>query len=150
VLVYTTAVLKERIELIGMPVVELFAASDARDTDFTAKIVDVHPDGKALRLGPLPVGVLRARYRNGYGEPQFLTPGKSEKYRIPLWDFAHTFLPGHRLRIEISSSAYPFVAPNPNTGNPIPTDTESKVAHQTVYHDQLRPSHVALPVMPKP
>ena len=150
VLVYTSDVLEQRLEVIGNPFVELYAASDARDTDFTAKIMDVYPDGRAIRLGALPVGIIRARFRNGYADPQLLEPGKVEKYRILLRDLAHTFLPGHRVRIEISSSAYPFLAPNQNTGNPIATDTEWKVAHQTVHHNREFPSHVALPLMPQP
>jgi predicted acyl esterase len=131
-------------------VVELYAASDSLDTDFTAKILDVFPGGRAVKLGTLPVGAIRARYRNGFGSPELLTPGKAEQYRIQLFDLAHTFLPGHRVRIEISSSAFPFVAPNQNTGNPIPTDTEWRVANQTVYHDREHPSHVALPIMVNP
>ena len=150
VLVYTSQVLERRLEVIGNPFVELYAASDARDTDFTAKIMDVYPDGRAIRLGPLPVGIIRARFRNGYADPQLLEAGRVEKYRILLRDLAHTFLPGHRVRIEISSSAYPFLAPNQNTGNPIATDTEWRVAHQTVHHDREYLSHVALPLMPQP
>ena len=149
VLVYTTAVLEEPVEVIGNPLVTLYASSDARDTDFTAKILDVFSDGRAVKLGVLPASVVRARYRNSYYEEQLLTPNRVERYEIPLWDIAHTFLPGHRIRIEISSSAYPFVAPNPNTGNPIGTDTEWKVAQQRVYHDQQHPSHLSLPLMPR-
>ncbi len=147
VLVYTTELLREPVEVIGRSYVELYAASDARDTDFTAKILDVFPDGRAVRLASLPLGVIRARYRNGLHEPQLLTPGKPERFRIDLFDFAHTFLPGHRVRIEVSSSGYPFIAPNQNTGNPVATDTEWKVAQQTIYHDAEHPSHLALPVM---
>ncbi len=148
VLVYSSDVLEQRLEVIGNPFVELYASSDARDTDFTAKIMDVYPDGRAIRLGALPVGVIRARFRNGYQDPQLLEAGKVEKYRILLRDMAHTFLPGHRIRIEISSSAFPFVAPNQNTGNPIATDTEWKLAHQAIYHSGKYPSNVALPLMP--
>ncbi len=149
VLVYTSEVLEQRVEVIGNPFVELYAASDARDTDFTAKIVDVYPDGRAIGIGAMAVGVIRARFRNGYQNPQLLEPGKVEKYRILLRDMAHTFLPGHQVRIEISSSAYPFIVVNQNTGNPIATDTEWRVAHQTVYHQEGYGSHVALPVMPR-
>jgi putative CocE/NonD family hydrolase len=148
VLVYTSDPLADPLEVIGRSHVELFAASDARDTDFTAKILDVYPDGRAVKLGTLPTGVIRARYRNGLERPELLTPGKPEKFRIELFDFAHAFLRGHRVRIEISSSAYPFIAPNQNTGNPVHTDTEWRSARQTVFHDRARPSHVALPVMP--
>jgi putative CocE/NonD family hydrolase len=148
VLVYTSDPLAARLEVVGRSYVELFAASDARDTDFTAKILDVYPDGRAVKLGTLPTGVIRARYRNGLELPELLTPGKPEKFRIELFDFAHAFLPGHKVRVEISSSAYPFIAPNQNTGNHVATDTEWRSARQTVFHDRARPSHVALPVMP--
>ena len=71
-----------------------------------------------------------------------------EKYKINLGHIGHAFLPGHQIRLEISSSAYPFFAPNPNTGNPIATDTTWRVAKQTVYHDKKHPSHLVLPIMP--
>lgn len=148
VLVYTSAVLDEPLEVIGRSTLELYAASDALDTDFTAKILDVYPDGRAIKLGPLPVGVIRARYRRALDRPELLKPGKVESYRINLFDIAHSFLPGHRVRIEISSSAYPFIAPNQNTGNPVATDTDWKVANQTIYHEHDYPSHVMLPVLP--
>ncbi len=148
VLVYTSEVLAEPLEVVGRISVTLYAASDALDTDFTAKLLDVYPDGRAIRLGTLPIGVVRARYRHGYGSPELLTPGRTEEYRIDLFDVGHAFLPGHRVRLEISSSAVPFVSANQNTGNPVATDTEWRVAHQTIYHDRQRPSHVSLPVMP--
>ncbi len=146
VLVYTGEVLSEPLEIIGPVSVELYAATDGRDTDFTAKLVDVYPDGRAVKLGQIKSGVIRARYRNGFGTEELLTPGKVEKYRISLADIGHTFLAGHRVRVEISSSAYPQVNPNQNTGNPIATDTEWRVAQQTVYHDDDHPSALILPV----
>jgi putative CocE/NonD family hydrolase len=146
VLVYTSDVLKEPLEVIGSVVVDLQAASDARDTDFTAVLSDVGPDGRALMLGPL-VGIRRARYRHGYEREELLTPGKVERFHIELFDIAHSFAPGHRIRLEISSSAAPSYSPNQNTGNPVATDTEWKVAHQTIYHDRTRASSITLPVM---
>jgi uncharacterized protein len=149
VLVYTSDVLKEPLEVIGSVVVQLQAASDARDTDFTAVLSDVAPDGRALMLGPT-MGIRRARYRNGYEREELLTPGKVETYRIELFDIAHRFQPGHRLRLEISSSASPLYNPNQNTGNPVATDTEWKVARQTIHHDRTRASSITLPVMNPP
>jgi putative CocE/NonD family hydrolase len=146
VLIYTGEVLEQPLEIIGPVTVELYAASDAQDTDFAAKLVDVYPDGRAVRLGPVNTGIIRARFRNGFGTEQLLTPGKVEKYRIPLADIGHTFLPGHRVRLEISSSAYPQVLPNQNTGNPIATDTDWRIARQTIHHDSGYPSAVILPV----
>lgn len=148
VLVYTSGVLKKPLEVIGSVHVVLYASSDAPDTDFAASIVDVFPDGRAVSIGPWSSGIKRARFRNGYEKEELLTPGKTEKYKINLWDICHTFLPGHRIRIEIHHSLFPFVTTNQNTGNPIATDTEWKIAHQTVYHDKKRPSHVVLPIMP--
>jgi hypothetical protein len=77
---------------------------------------------------------------------ELLTPGKVADLRIELFDLAHRFAPGHRLRLEIASSAVPLYSPNPNTGNPIATDTDWKVARQTVYHDRTRASSITLPM----
>lgn len=148
VLVYSTEPLTEPIEVIGPVQVELHAATDGRDTDWIVKLVDVHPDGRAVRLGQMPVGVLRARYREGFDRETLVIPGQPAAYRISLYDVGHVFRPGHRIRLEVTSSAYPFIAPNPNTGLPIATDTTWRVARQTVYHDRARPSSLVLPVLP--
>ena len=149
VLVYTTDALTDTLAIMGRVFVRLYAASDALDTDFTAKIQDVHPDGRAVALGSTEAGgVRRARYRNGYLNTELLTPNEPELFEVELFDIGHAFLPGHRIRIEISSSAFPMVNPNQNTGNPVATDTEWKTANQTVFHDRERPSHVLLPVLP--
>jgi putative CocE/NonD family hydrolase len=149
VLVYTSDELTEPLSILGPVSVELHAASDARDTDFTAKLLDVTPDGKAVNLGPEGMGIRRARYRNGYAKEELLTPDKPEKFPIELFDIGHTFLPGHRIRVEISSSASPLFNPNQNTGNPVATDTEWKSANQTVFHEKDLPSHILLPVLPR-
>jgi putative CocE/NonD family hydrolase len=146
VLVYTSDVLTDPVEVIGNIQVLLQAASDARDTDFTAVITDVYPDGRSLILGPT-VGIRRGRYRHGPGREELLTPGKVETFPIELYDIAHRFEPGHRIRIEISSSSAPHFNPNQNTGNPVATDTEWRVARQTVYHDRGRASSIRLPVL---
>ena len=147
ILVYTSAPLQDTLQVVGNVSVELWAASDARDTDFMAKIMDVYPDGRALKLGAKTVGVIRARYRAGYDREVLLTPGRPERMRIELFDIGHAFLPGHRIRIDLSSSASPAVAPNQNTGLPIATDTSWVVAQQTIYHDRRRASYVLLPVI---
>ncbi|MGP3536756.1 CocE/NonD family hydrolase [Microbacterium sp. RD1] len=148
VLVYTTDVLESPVEVVGATVVELYAASDARDTDFTARLLDVQPDGRALQLGPWALGgVVRARFRNGGEREELLEPGRIERYRIDLRDLAHTFSPGHRIRLEISSSYAPVVHPNPNTGDPIATDADYQSAHQTVFHRAGAATHVRLPVI---
>lgn len=148
VLVYTSEILNSPIEIIGPVEAIIYAATDGLDTDFTAKLVDVYPDGKALKLGWWDATAIRARYRNGFEEEKMLVRGEIEKYKINLGHIGHAFLPGHQIRLEISSSAYPFFAPNPNTGNPIATDTTWRVAKQTVYHDKKHPSHLVLPIMP--
>ncbi|MGH6909496.1 MAG: CocE/NonD family hydrolase [Phenylobacterium sp.] len=148
VLVYTSAPLERGVQVIGAVGVELYAASDALDTDFVATLTDVGPDGKALLLGPRPVGIVRARYRHGpSAKPELLTPGKPELYRIDIAGIGHEFLPGHRIRIDITSSATPYFNPNQNTGNPIATDTEWKVARQKILHDKRYPSALVLPVV---
>jgi putative CocE/NonD family hydrolase len=113
-----------------------------------AALVDVGPDGKMFRLGPQAVGLRRARFRKGVNGEVFLAPGVADTMPVNLFDIAHTFLSGHRIRIEVSSSAAPHFAPNSNTGKPIATDTAFRVARQTVYHDRIRASHVLLPVVP--
>jgi putative CocE/NonD family hydrolase len=148
VLVYSSPMLDKKVEVIGPVSVELYAASDAKDTDFTAAIVDVQPGGKPVLLGSRPIGIIRARYRGGpSAKPELLTPGKPELFRISLGEIGHAFLPGHRIRIEISSSASPMFNPNQNTGNPIATDTEWKTANQRILHDKAHPSALVLPVV---
>jgi putative CocE/NonD family hydrolase len=98
VLVYTTEVLEEPLEVIGTVFVRLHAASDALDTDFTANILDVYPDGRAVKLANKAAGVIRARFRNGYASEELITPGKAEEYTIELGDIGHSFLEGHRIR----------------------------------------------------
>jgi putative CocE/NonD family hydrolase len=147
VLVYTSDALTEPVEIIGPVAVVLHAATDARDTDFTARIFDVTPEGKPLKLGTVETGVVRARYRKGFDREVLVTPGAAEEYTIQLGHQGYTFLAGHRIRVEISSSFAPYVNPNPNTGNPVATDTEWKVARQTIYHDRARPSRLLLPVV---
>ena len=145
VLVYSTPVLEEDVEVTGPVMIELYASTDARDTDFTGKLVDVWPSGYAEILLE---GVLRARYRNSFSKPQLLTPGQTEKYLIDLWSTSNLFRRGHRIRIEISSSNFPKYDRNPNTGHAIGEDAELKVARQTVYHDAGHPSHIVLPLIP--
>ena len=146
VLVYTGEVLDEPVDVIGNVKVELYAASDARDTDFVVRLLDVYPDGRAVRLGAME-GTLRARYREGFDKERLLTPGKVERYSIDLGEVGHRFQPGHRIRLDITSSAYPLIAPNQNTGNPVATDTEWKIARQTIHHDRERPSALVLSVV---
>ena len=144
VLVYTSEPLREPLEVTGPLSVTLYAASSAYDTDFTAKLVDVRPDGYAQNIQD---GIIRARYRDSGSQPTLLTPGRVYRFVIDLWATSHVFLPSHRLRLEISSSNFPRFDRNPNTGRPIATETEYIPAQQLVLHDSIHPSHITLPVM---
>jgi len=146
VLVYTSAPLKEDTEITGSIKMVLYAASTAKDTDFTAKLVDVHPDGRAINLCD---GIIRTRYRNSVTKVELIEPGTIYKYDIDLWVTSNLFKKGHRIRLEVSSSNFPRFDRNPNSGKPFGTDTELLKATQTVYHDAKHPSHVVLPVIPR-
>jgi putative CocE/NonD family hydrolase len=144
ILVYTSAPIVEPLLVCGPLRVRLFAASSARDTDWTAKVLDVHPDGRAIRLND---GVVRARFRNGTGVERFLSPGVVEEYLIDCWATCIELQPGHCLRLEISSSAFGKGDLNLNGGGPIGRETMAVVARQSVYHDRARASHLLLPVV---
>ena len=146
VLVYTSEPLEEDLEVTGPISVKLYASTDGRDTDFTAKLVDVHPDGYAVNLCD---NIMRARYHESREYQTLLEPGSVYEFTIDLWMTSNVFLKGHRIRVDVSSSNFPRFDRNPNTGNPFGQDAELRVAHQTVLHDEAHPSHVLLPVIPK-
>jgi hypothetical protein len=146
ILVYTSAPLQEPVEVTGPVRMVLYASSTAPDTDFTGKLVDVHPDGQAYNLCD---GIIRARYRESYTEPTLILPGKIYRYEIDLWVTSNEFQPGHRIRVEVSSSNFPRFDRNPNSGKPFGTDVELLSATQTIYHDAQHPSHLLLPVIPR-
>jgi putative CocE/NonD family hydrolase len=145
VLVYSTEKLRREQVVAGPITVRLFASSSAPDTDFTAKLVDVSPDGKAMILGD---GIVRARYRDSLTNPSLIEPGKVYEYEIDVWPTAHQFKAGHRIRLEISSSSFPAYDRNPNTGEAFGTSARTQVADQVIIHDQEHPSSVRLPVLP--
>lgn len=144
VLVYSTPPLSKPLEVTGPVKVILWASTDAADTDFTAKLVDVMPDGTPFNLAD---GIVRAKYRNGF-KPNPIEPGEIVQYEIDLWATSNVFLAGHRIRIEISSSNFPRFDRNPNTGGTTLTSSEMQIARQQVYHNAMYPSHVILPVIP--
>ena len=146
VLVYTSAPLERDLEITGPISATLYAASSAVDTDFTAKLVDVRPDGYAHNLQD---GIVRARYRTSAAEPSLIQPGRVYRYEIDLWATSQVLFAGHRLRLEISSSNFPRFDRNPNTGAPIGADARLETARQTVHHSAQYPSHVTLPVIPR-
>jgi uncharacterized protein len=145
VLVYTSALLESPIEVTGPIEVRLWAASSAPDTDFTAKLVDVLPDGTARMLTD---GILRARYRRGKTTPVLLTPKEPEELTIDTGATSNVFGAGHRLRVEISSSNFPRFDRNPNTGAPFGEGAELQRATQMILHDEQHPSRIILPVVP--
>lgn len=145
VLCYTSAPLERDLEVTGPIKVILYAATDCPDTDWTGKLVDVRPSGYAMNLCD---GILRARYRESAATPTLLDPGKVYRYEIDLMVTGNVFLKGHRIRVEISSSNFPRYDRNLNTGLPIGTSYEVRVAHQTVLHTPAYPSHIVLPMIP--
>jgi putative CocE/NonD family hydrolase len=124
----------------------LWAATDAKDTDWNIMLLDVFPDGHAERVQD---GVARARFRQGFDKDVMLTPGSLERYDIDLWFTSRVFAPGHRLRVSVSSALFPKYDRNLNTGGNNERDSTFVIAHQRLVHDGAHPSHVALPVIPR-
>lgn len=147
VLVFTGQELQSPLTIAGSVHVTLFAATSGEDADWTAKLVDVHPDGKAVNVCE---GIIRARYRDGCDEPRFIEPHAVVDYCINLGNIAHTFQPGHRVRIDISSSNFPAYDRNP--GNRLDPATarweDFQMTDQSVFHGRSYPSRVVLPVLP--
>lgn len=149
VLVYTSPVLQEDIEVTGTPVVELWIATDVVDTDFVARLVDVHPDGTARLITD---GIVRARYRDdpdGFAQAPPLEPGRPYLLRIELLPTSNLFRAGHRLQIDITSSCFPRWARNLNIWDEWRgTLADARIAHQQVFHDDAHPSRILLPIIP--
>ena len=146
VLAFTSEPLESDLEITGNISVTLYAATTATDTDFTAKLVDVRPDGFAHNLQD---GIVRARYRTSAREPSLVNPGEVYRYTIDLWATSHVVKAGHRIRVDISSSNFPRFDRNPNTGAALGVDTRLETARQTVHHSAQYPSHITLPVIPR-
>lgn len=145
VLVYTTPVLEQDVEVTGPISLSLYAATSAVDTDFTAKLVDVQPDGYARNLTD---GILRGRYRESRTAAKLLTPGEVYEYSIDLWATSNVFKAGHRIRVEIASSNFPRFDRNPQTGEAAAEARQLEPALQRVFHDESHPSHIVLPIIP--
>jgi len=148
VLSFTSDVLPEDLEVTGPLVVTLHAATSAADTDFTARLVDVWPDGRAIGIAD---GIVRARYRDGSGQPAPVTPGRVYDYSIDMIGTSQVFKAGHRVRVDIASSNFPCFDRNPGNGAPAATATERDfvIAEQTICHDAAHPSFITLPVIPR-
>jgi putative CocE/NonD family hydrolase len=148
VLSFTGEVLDADLEVTGPLQMTLHAATSAADTDFTAKLVDVWPDGRAMGVAD---GIVRARYRDGTGRAKPITPDAVGEYQIDLIATSQVFKAGHRVRVDLSSSNFPCYDRNPGNGAPAATATERDfiVAEQTICHDSGRPSYIRLPVIPR-
>lgn len=145
VLVYSSPELPEPLTVAGPVALRLWVSSSAVDTDFTGKLLDVHPDGTARRLLD---GMTRMRFRDGMVHPTPIAPGELYEIEIDLWQTAHVFLRGHRVRLEVSSSAFPKYPRNLNRGEAIATETEWSLAENSVWHTGTFPSRLILPVLP--
>jgi len=144
VLIYTSAPVKEEMEITGPIKVILFAGSSERDTDFTAKLCVVKMDGSSMNLAD---GAVRARYREGYDDPGPIVPGKVYEYKIDLWATSYAFQPGEKIRVQISSSNFPRFDRNSNCAGEGGAACR-KIAYQTIYHDEKHPSRIILPEIP--
>jgi uncharacterized protein len=145
-LVFTSKPLTKPIEVTGQMSATLWAATDAKDTDWNVMLLDVFPDGHAERVQD---GVARARFRQGFDKEVLLTPGSVEKYDIDLWFTSRVFQPGHRIRVAVSSALFPKYDRNLNTGGNNERDTTFVVAHQRLLHDATHPSQILLPIVPR-
>ena len=146
VLRFVTQTFSEPMEITGPISAELYAATDSTDTDYMAKLIVVKPDGEAFNLVD---GVIRARYREGFEKPRLIEPGKVYQYSIDMWATSYVLMPGDRLRIDITSSNFPRLARNLNTGAEFARTTKMKVAHQTIHMSDEYPSHIVLPIIPR-
>ncbi len=146
ILVYTSEPLKEGIEVSGFIETTLYVSSDAKDTDFTIKIIDVYPDGSAYNLDET---IQRARYREGYDKEVFMKDGEVYPLKLSPMSTSNYFEKGHRIRIEISSSNFPRFARNLNTGGNNYDESEGVVAHNVIHHSKKYPSQIQLPVVGK-
>lgn len=147
VLVYSTPPLGRDVEVTGPITMTLYASSSATDTDFTAKLVDVGPDGSPTLI---EYGIQRARYRESEINPTLIEPGQIYQYMIHVWPTSNVFKVGHQIRVEISSSNFPMYDRNPNTGHPFAQDSDFQVAQQVIYHDADHPSEITLPIVDTP
>ncbi len=147
ILVYSTEPLKEGVEVSGPIEVTLYVSSDAKDTDFTVKLIDGYPDGRAYNLDET---IQRMRYRNGYDKPQvWMESGKVYKVKFQTMTTSNFFEAGHSIRIEVSSSNFPRFDRNMNTGGKNYDETTGVIAHNAVHHSRQYPSEIKLTVVKK-
>ncbi len=147
VLVYSSDLLKAPVAIAGPITMKLQAATDGPDTDWFIKLVDVHPNGFAMNIAE---GVLRARFHNGYDRVELLKPNQAYEFTIDMRATANVFLPGHRIRVDVTSSNFPQFDRNLNSGEALATGTHVRTARQTVFHTPAQPSHIVLPLIEVP
>ncbi|UJR06911.1 hypothetical protein I4U23_011200 [Adineta vaga] len=151
ILVYTSDKLDKSVTVVGDAIVEVMFSSTARDTDLVIQLMDVMPDGRSIKLGAGFSTQLRLRYRHGFDREMLMTPGSNYSISINLNQLGHTFLPQHRIRLAITSSFYPWLSANPNTGGPIGDDIQTPVvATQTIFYPSDRPSKIRFMVIDTP
>lgn len=146
ILIYSTDILEEGVEVSGFIESTLYVSSDAKDTDFTIKLIDVYPDGRAYNLDET---IQRVRYREGYDKEVFMKAGEVYKVDLTPMSTSNYFKKGHRIRIEVSSSNFPRFARNLNTGGNNYDEKEAVVAHNKVHHSAKYPSQISLPIVNK-
>ncbi len=143
ILTYTSSPLESDLTVVGPVKAVLYGTSSAPDTDWVVRLCDVWPDGRALSVCD---GILRARYRNFLSHAELMKPGQVYRFEVDLWATAQVFGAGHRLRVEVASSDFPRYDRNPNTGGTFGADNHRYGAHNTLFHDRSRPSHILLPL----
>jgi putative CocE/NonD family hydrolase len=147
ILVYTSDPFPNGVEVTGTVGITLHVSSDVKDTDFTVKLIDVAPDGTAYNLDET---IQRARYREGYDKEVFMDPGQTYEIELSPLSTSNWFGPGHRIRIEVSSSNFPRFMRNMNTGGNTWDETKGVVAHNLVHHSREHPSQIRLPIIRRP
>jgi putative CocE/NonD family hydrolase len=151
VLVFQTGPLESPMEVTGRLIVNLWVSSNAPDTDFTAKLVDVYPPNRDFPAGVdlnVADGIVRARYRESVERSKLMQSGEITKVTIEMYPTSLVFGRGHRIRLDISSSNFPRFDLNPNTGEPLNNNRRWAIADNSVYHDPQHASHIVLPVIP--
>ncbi|MCY3763938.1 MAG: CocE/NonD family hydrolase [Gemmatimonadetes bacterium] len=151
VLVFQTPELKEPLEVTGPLTMKLWASSSATDTDFTVKLIDVHPpneDYPDCFAQIITDSIVRGRYRNSRDTPELMSPGEIHELEVVMYPTSIVFGAGHRIRVDVSSSNFPRFDVNPNTGGPLGRDRRVVLAENAVFHDPEHPSHIVLPIIP--
>ena len=145
VVTFETAPMTQPVTVAGTVIMRLYAVTTAKDTDFTCRLLDVYPDGREFLLTQ---GLIRAKWRGGFFQHSPIVPGEPTEYTIEVGNAGCCFLPGHRIKLHVSSALFPLYDRNLNTGEPSATCNHCEIAHQTLLHDKTHPSCVMLPILP--